>query len=91
MPPERFEDSIQIMEFPFRKIKTSDFFDENIRTFGAKHPYFCPKKSDVLLFPDRCTSFSLPSSLQKKFLKISYISYTTAPDELYLLTISGEG
>ena len=52
MPPERFEDSIQIMEFPFRKIKTSDFFDENIRTFGAKHPYFVPKKSDVLLLPD---------------------------------------
>ena len=51
MPPERFEDSIQIMEFPFRKIKTSDFFDENIRTFGAKHPYFCPKTSDVLHLP----------------------------------------
>ena len=51
MPPERFEDSIQIIEFPFRKIKTSDFFDENIRTFGAKHPYFCPKKSDVLHLP----------------------------------------
>ena len=77
--------------YPSRKIKTSDFFDENIRTFEAKHPYFCPKKSDVLLFPDRYTAFSLPSSLQKKFLKISYISYTTARDALYLLTISGEG
>lgn len=53
MPPERFEDSIQIIEFPFRKIKTSDFFDENIRTFGAKHPYFCSKKSDVLHLPKR--------------------------------------
>ena len=33
---------------PFRKSKTSDFFEVNIRTFDAKHPYFCPKKSDVL-------------------------------------------
>ena len=32
---------------PFRKSKTSDFFEANIRTFDAKHPYFCPKKSDV--------------------------------------------
>ena len=32
---------------PFRKSKTSDFFEVNIRTFDAKHPYFCPKKSDV--------------------------------------------
>ena len=71
----------------FRKTKTSDFFDENIRTFEAKHPYFCSKKSDVLLFPDR----GLSLLYKKKFLKISYISYTTAPDDLYLLTISGEG
>ena len=35
----------------FRKTKTSDFFEANIRTFDAKHPYFCPKKSDVLLLP----------------------------------------
>ena len=27
----------------------------------------------------------------KKFLKISYISYTTAQDALFLLKISGEG
>ena len=58
MPPERFEDSIQIIEFPFRKIKTSDFFDENIRTFGAKHPYFVPKKSDVLQPLDHNLSLS---------------------------------
>ena len=32
-----------------------------------------------------------PPPYKKKFLKISYISYTTAPDALYLLTISGEG
>ena len=65
MPPERFEDSIQIMEFPFRKIKTSDFFDENIRTFEAKHPYFCPKKSDVLHLPD--CRLALPLSTKKVF------------------------
>ena len=36
----------------FRKIKTSDFFDGNIGTFDAKHPYFLSKKSDVLQLPD---------------------------------------
>ena len=36
----------------FRKTETSDFFEENIRTFDVKHPYFCPKKSDVLQLPD---------------------------------------
>ena len=40
----------------FRKTKTSDFFEENIRTFDVKHPYFCPKKSDVLHLPDRYPS-----------------------------------
>ena len=84
------EDNVQIVTYLFRKTKTSDFFDGNIRTFEAKHPYFCPKKSDVLLFPDRYTAFPLPS-LQKKFLKISYISYTKTPKAFYLLTISGEG
>ena len=34
----------------FRKLKTSDFFEINIRTFDAKYPYFCPKKSDVFDF-----------------------------------------
>ena len=29
--------------------------------------------------------------LKKSFAEISYISYTTAPDAQYLLTISGEG
>ena len=48
-------------------MKTSDFFDENIRTFEAKHPYFCPKKSDVLLFPDRYIAFSLSPSTKKVF------------------------
>ena len=40
---------------PFRKTKTSDFFDANIRTFDAKHPYFLSKKSDVLQLPDRAS------------------------------------
>ena len=70
----------------FRKMKTSDFFYANIRTFDTKHPYFLSKKSDVLQLPDRASL--LP--LQKKFLKISYISYTCTPDILYLLAISGE-
>ena len=78
---------IQIVENPFRKTKTSDFFDENIRTFKAKHPYFCPKKSDVLLLPDHCFS----PFYKKKFSKISYISYTNTSNLLYLLIISGEG
>ena len=90
-PAGLMEDNVQIVELPFRKTETSDFFNGNIRTFEAKHPYFCPKKSDVLLFPDRYIAFSLPPPLQKKFLKISYISYTTTPDALYLLMISGEG
>ena len=61
------EDNVQIVTYLFRKTKTSDFFDGNIRTFEAKHPYFCPKKSDVLLFPDRYIAFSLPPSTKKVF------------------------
>ena len=61
------EDNVQIVTYLFRKTKTSDFFDENIRTFEAKHPYFCPKKSDVLLFPDRYIAFTLPPSTKKVF------------------------
>ena len=34
-------------------MKTSDFFEGNIRTFDAKHPYFQSKKSVVLQLPDR--------------------------------------
>ena len=40
----------------FRKTKTSDFFDTNLRTFEAKPPYFYLKKSDVSHLPDRCIS-----------------------------------
>ena len=53
MFPEGFMGDSANIDYPFRKSKTSGFFDANIRTFEAKHPYFYPKKSDVLLFPDR--------------------------------------
>ena len=53
---------------PFRKSKTSDFFEVNIRTFDAKPPDFCPKKSDVLQPPDHCLFYPSP---QKSSLKIS--------------------
>ena len=33
-----------------RKCKTSDFFEANLRTFGAKHRNFTSKKSDVFDF-----------------------------------------
>ena len=86
----------------FRKTKTSDFFEENIRTFDVKHPYFWCKTSVLLPKEVRCFATSghhcsassgpQPLSLHKKsFWKISYISYTTPPIILYLLTISGEG
>ncbi len=58
--PKMKKELVYDVGYPSRKIKTSDFFDENIRTFDAKHPLLCPKKSDVLLFPDRYTAFSLP-------------------------------
>ena len=48
----------------FRKTETSDFFDRNIGTFEAKHPYFLSKKSDVLQLPEGSLS-----PLQKKFFK----------------------
>ena len=43
-------DKIGERERGFRRLKTSAFFDGNIRTFEAKHPYFCLKKSDVFIF-----------------------------------------
>ena len=43
-------DKIGEGERVFRRLKTSAFFDGNIRTFEAKPPYFCPKKSDVFIF-----------------------------------------
>ena len=43
-------DKIGERERVFRRLKTSAFFDGNIRTFEAKPPYFCPKKSDVFDF-----------------------------------------
>ena len=47
----------------FRKTKTSDFFDGNIGTFDAKHPYFLSKKSDVLQLPDHRLSPPYKKSL----------------------------
>ena len=76
-----------MMSLPSKGLFLIEFFEENIRTFEAKHPYFRPKKSDVLHFPKHASL----SALQKKFLKISYISYTKAPDAQYLLIILGEG
>ena len=35
----------------FGRVKTSDFFGTNIRTFGAKYRNFVSKKSDVSAFP----------------------------------------
>ena len=82
MPPEGLKEySVLIVAYPFRKTKTSDFFDANIRTFAQRSPMFCTFR----------TAVSLSHSQQKKFLKISYISYTTASDVLYLLMVSGEG
>ena len=66
MPPEGLKEySVLIVAYPFRKTKTSDFFDGNIRTFEAKHPYFCPKKSDVLHLPG--CRLALPLSTKKVF------------------------
>ena len=43
-----------MMSLPSKGLVLIEFFDENIRTFEAKHPYFRPKKSDVLHFPEHC-------------------------------------
>ena len=51
-------DKIGERERVFRRLKTSAFFDGNIRTFGAKPPYFCPKKSDVFIFRNAARYFS---------------------------------
>ena len=63
----------QVNQGLFRKTKTSDFFDGNIGTFDAKHPYFLSKKSDVLQLPDHRLS---PPYKNSFFLKKTYISYT---------------
>ena len=72
--------------------------NKNIGLLWWKHPYFWGKTTVLLPKEVRCFASSgplhriLPSPpLQKKFLKISYISYTTASDVLYLLAIPGEG
>ena len=45
--------------------QTSVLSMQNIRTFALKHPYFYPKKSDVLQLPDR----RLSPPLKKVFPK----------------------
>ena len=67
-------------------MQTSVLLMQNIRTFDAKHPYFCPQKSDVLQLPDHCIF-----PLKKKFLKKNYISYTHTPNFQCLLVVSGVG
>ena len=61
-------------------MKTSVLLKQNIRTLYQRSPMFCTFRTIASLSP-----------LQKKFLKISYISYTTASDALYLLMILGVG
>ena len=73
--------------FPFRKLKTSDFFEGKFRCFASKVRRFYAKKSDVSVLP-------APSStppLKKSFLKISYISYTSTHNIQHLLALSGVG
>ena len=68
--------------------------NKNIGLLRWKHPYFWSKTSVLLPKEVRCFTASGPLSLsllQKKFSKISYISYTNTSNLLYLLTISGEG
>ena len=59
---------------------------------------FCLESTEVCLKEVRC--FQFPKSLKKaaptlfskkSFVFFSYISYTTTPKALYLLTISGVG
>ena len=64
-------------------MKTSVLLRQNIRTFAQRSPMFCIFRT--------ATSHPPFPPLQKKFWKISYISYTTAQDVQYLLIISGEG
>ena len=61
-------------------MKTSVVLGQNIRTFAQRSPMFCTFRTATSLSP-----------YKKSFAEISYISYTTAWDALYLLEISGEG
>ena len=65
-PPEGLKEACVQMEYTFRKTITSDFSDENIRTFEAKPPYLCSKKSDVLRLPECRLSPLLQKSFWKK-------------------------
>ena len=59
--------------------QTSVLSMQNIRNFAQRSPMFCFFRNTVCFF------------LQKKFLKISYISYTHSQNVLYLLTLLGVG
>ena len=72
--------------FPFRKRKTSDFFEGKCRCFALKVRMFPSKKSGVFGFPYSDWESFRPSPL-KMFVKKSYISYTNATDILYLLMV----
>ena len=68
----------------FRKTKTSDFFEANIRTFDVKHPYFCPKKSDVLQLPNTIV-LHLPDRYPSPSTKKVFGKSPTFPTPHYLL------
>ena len=62
------------------RYKTSDFFEANIRTFDAKHPYFCPEKSDVSDFRKR--------TVEEKLLNPDLTDFTDSTDSagsLYII------
>ena len=71
------------MDSPFRKSKTSDFFDTKYGCFASKVPMFPSKKSDVFSFRN------LPQ--KKVFLFFSYIPTPICGNCLYILKISGVG
>ena len=48
-------------------MKTSDFFEVNLRTFGSKPPYFYPKKSDVFNFRNWVVQFQFLRSVKVRF------------------------
>ena len=75
---------------PFRKSKTSDFFDRKCRCFVSKVRHFDAKKSDVFNFPyPEESRFDISS--KKCFVIFSYIPTPRYRKSLYALVISGVG
>ena len=85
-------------------MKTSVVLGQNIRTFAQRSPMFSifrnvfvkREQSQACLSYAERRKWRMKSnvrtlSYKKSFAEISYISYTTAWDALYLLEISGEG